>query len=79
MKTKTLISISLIAICFIFSSCSALSNLPLIPDSAKAQMERQGLVFDMDENSEIQRFEVDGIVVTFYPKEMRIVIETPKN
>jgi hypothetical protein len=39
-------------------------------------MERQGFAVDMGENSEIQRFEVDGIVVTFYPKEMRIVIKT---
>ncbi len=76
MKIKILISISLIAICLIFSSCSALSNLPLIPDSAKDQMERQGFVVNIDENTGIQRFEVEGIVVTFYPKEMRIVIET---
>ena len=75
MITKTLISISLIAICFIFSSCSGLSKLPLIPDSAKTQMERQGFAVDVDENTGIQRFEAEGVVVTFYPKEMRIVIE----
>lgn len=79
MPTKILISISLIAICLIFSSCSALSKLPLIPDSAKSEMERQGFAVEVDSENDIQRFEADGVVVTFYRKEMRIVIETDKD
>jgi hypothetical protein len=51
-------------------SCTGVKNNPLIPDRLKDRMTSVSI-----DGNRMQRFELDGISVTFYPDQMRIIIE----
>ena len=68
---KIFLALTITIMLFLITSCSGLTSSPLIPDTIKERT-----AFVNSEEGDIQYFEVEGFKVTFYKKQMRIVIET---
>lgn len=73
MFKRTLITIAMLLTVSLLPSCNGLDKVPLIPDSVKDQIGRDTSAA-IDEV--VQEFHENGVTVWFYPRQMRIVIET---